>query len=740
MSTSTEAAGIPRLQRSKPPPIDLSVVPSGAGSTPQRIQLWPASQQRVAPEAPEAGPGSPTPAHEGGLSPGIALSPLVGGQVESGWAGGIPVHILELIFAALRDSQGRWPSRKVLFSVCGVCKLWRRVGHTLFFSNMWHPSHSDVIVHPSQLFTLSPHPLRLPSSDHLLRCFVHRTPCPASGLSPRFGRLCRFDLYLGSDHRSLLRTSGLGAEPGGSPGLGPSSSSSNSSGGGGAGAGGGGGGLGLASGSSSSAGPQLLMLAQQTGRRTYQLMLSPATGPGPGRGSVGCGGAAAAVGWRSPRPDLACGSGGVAGGGDSGGGGGDGGWRTPQAPRAGAAVAASGGGGGRGSGDSGVVAVLRSNIRCSHYELLPKSSCPWARRLISVAGYLAPQGSPQQPLIQLEYRLRVRGIMLPRRMKVQVPVPHSLQRVVHNPLYDLHEPVAGGPSPAAAGWPGAFGAAGAGAAGGMAPPAPGAAGAAVAAGAAAANPIAPFGGAGGGGGGGGFNGEGNEGLMDNLEDILEAAMRTEEPLLFANMVDAAVVVRPADDDEAGAAAAAAGRAPSAAAGLRRVRSSGRGLLGKSLRGFLSNRLPAAGGGGGDGQPAGGTVQWSGPGSPGSSRGGGGAAAAGAGAEGAAAAGGGGGGWAASSPAAPARMVRLQNKAPHWNDALMCWCLNFRGRVKMASVKNFQLMATADGAGRCVMQFGKVEEGLYILDFNPCVLTAAQAFAAALSTFETKYLL
>lgn len=35
---------------------------------------------------------------------------------------------------------------------------------------------------------------------------------------------------------------------------------------------------------------------------------------------------------------------------------------------------------------------------------------------------------------------------------------------------------------------------------------------------------------------------------------------------------------------------------------------------------------------------------------------------------------------------------------------------------------------------------QVEEGVYILDFNPCVLTAAQAFAAALSTFETKYLL
>lgn len=35
-------------------------------------------------------------------------------------------------------------------------------------------------------------------------------------------------------------------------------------------------------------------------------------------------------------------------------------------------------------------------------------------------------------------------------------------------------------------------------------------------------------------------------------------------------------------------------------------------------------------------------------------------------------------------------VVLQNKAPHWNEGLRCWCLNFRGRVKLASVKNFQV--------------------------------------------------
>jgi hypothetical protein len=53
---------------------------------------------------------------------------------------------------SILTSGGSAPAQ-VLFSVCGVCKLWRRVGHTLFFSNVWQ-HHSDVVVHPSQLFTL----------------------------------------------------------------------------------------------------------------------------------------------------------------------------------------------------------------------------------------------------------------------------------------------------------------------------------------------------------------------------------------------------------------------------------------------------------------------------------------------------------------------------------------------------------------------------------------------------------
>jgi hypothetical protein len=82
-------------------------------------------------------------------------------------------------------------------------------------------------------------------------------------------------------------------------------------------------------------------------------------------------------------------------------------------------------------------------------------------------------------------------------------------------------------------------------------------------------------------------------------------------------------------------------------------------------------------------------------------------------------------------------VCLVNKSPHWNEALRCWCLNFRGRVKLASVKNFQLVKDGDEEAKVSMQFGKFDKELFILDFNPMTLSAIQAFAIALTTFDSK---
>nr|BAA82866.1 tubby-like protein [Lemna aequinoctialis] len=88
---------------------------------------------------------------------------------------------------------------------------------------------------------------------------------------------------------------------------------------------------------------------------------------------------------------------------------------------------------------------------------------------------------------------------------------------------------------------------------------------------------------------------------------------------------------------------------------------------------------------------------------------------------------------------------LKNKAPRWHEQLQCWCLNFRGRVTVASVKNFQLIAdgqaTAAQAGasehdKIILQFGKVGKDTFTMD-NRYPLSAFQAFAICLSSFDTK---
>ncbi|KAL5701367.1 Tubby-related protein 3 [Ranunculus cassubicifolius] len=87
---------------------------------------------------------------------------------------------------------------------------------------------------------------------------------------------------------------------------------------------------------------------------------------------------------------------------------------------------------------------------------------------------------------------------------------------------------------------------------------------------------------------------------------------------------------------------------------------------------------------------------------------------------------------------------LKNKSPRWHEQLQCWCLNFRGRVTVASVKNFQLVASVDnGSGqgsqeheKVILQFGKIGKDLFTMDFR-YPISAFQAFAICLSSFDTK---
>ena len=84
---------------------------------------------------------------------------------------------------------------------------------------------------------------------------------------------------------------------------------------------------------------------------------------------------------------------------------------------------------------------------------------------------------------------------------------------------------------------------------------------------------------------------------------------------------------------------------------------------------------------------------------------------------------------------PAPLIVLRNKAPRWNEGMRAFCLNFGGRVSVASVKNFQLAADGD-PHTVVLQFGKAGGETFTCDFR-WPLTPLQAFAICLSSFDSK---
>ncbi|GAB2224867.1 hypothetical protein Droror1_Dr00005645 [Drosera rotundifolia] len=86
---------------------------------------------------------------------------------------------------------------------------------------------------------------------------------------------------------------------------------------------------------------------------------------------------------------------------------------------------------------------------------------------------------------------------------------------------------------------------------------------------------------------------------------------------------------------------------------------------------------------------------------------------------------------------------LKNKAPRWHEQLQCWCLNFKGRVTVSSVKNFQLVAAMEPfhdvpaleQEKVILQFGKIAKDVFTMDYR-YPLSAFQAFAISLSSFDT----
>ncbi|OIW06590.1 hypothetical protein TanjilG_03984 [Lupinus angustifolius] len=100
-----------------------------------------------------------------------------------------------------------------------------------------------------------------------------------------------------------------------------------------------------------------------------------------------------------------------------------------------------------------------------------------------------------------------------------------------------------------------------------------------------------------------------------------------------------------------------------------------------------------------------------------------------------------------------RPLVLKNKSPRWHEQLQCWCLNFRGRVNIASVKNFQLISATSSAtsgtgstlsqpttqsdhDKIILQFGRVGKDMFTMDYR-YPLSAFQAFAICLTSFDSK---
>ena len=81
------------------------------------------------------------------------------------------------------------------------------------------------------------------------------------------------------------------------------------------------------------------------------------------------------------------------------------------------------------------------------------------------------------------------------------------------------------------------------------------------------------------------------------------------------------------------------------------------------------------------------------------------------------------------------LLELHNKQPVWSEETQAYVLNFHGRVTQASVKNFQLVHSAD-EDYIVLQFGRIAENTFTLDYN-FPMCALQAFAIALSSFDSK---
>jgi tubby-related protein 1 len=84
-----------------------------------------------------------------------------------------------------------------------------------------------------------------------------------------------------------------------------------------------------------------------------------------------------------------------------------------------------------------------------------------------------------------------------------------------------------------------------------------------------------------------------------------------------------------------------------------------------------------------------------------------------------------------------RVVSLPNKEPEWDEKRQCHTLDFRGRAKMSSVKNFILYDSKDGRKKEWLLSGKIKDNHFSCDVT-YPLSILQGFGIALSAMYARH--
>ncbi len=82
-----------------------------------------------------------------------------------------------------------------------------------------------------------------------------------------------------------------------------------------------------------------------------------------------------------------------------------------------------------------------------------------------------------------------------------------------------------------------------------------------------------------------------------------------------------------------------------------------------------------------------------------------------------------------------KVYKFDNLKPEWNQEMECYCLNFYGRVKKASARNFQLVFP-DDEDNIILQHGKINSNEFNIDYRE-PFNLLQAFACSLASIGRK---